>query len=963
MKNFTICKCLLFAAAVCVSASSAVAQNSASVDFKGSVTTSDGGGAVPFAVVTINDLKMSTITNNDGDYSFKKVAPDTYEITVSSLGFETLTTTINVNSKQTSFDFTLTPADFYIDDVVVTARASKAGASTASSISRTAMDHMQMNSLADVMALLPGADIASSNFKPDLQGVKTQSIRGAQAMGTAIILDGAPLSNNANMQTMSGAMGGGGTDAGGIAPASGIDLRTITTDNIESVEVIRGVASVEYGDATSGAVIVNAKAGREPLTVRFQTNPNVYSIGATQGFGLGDKSGFINYGLDYAYSVSNPRESYDTYQRSTARIAYSNTFFQGKLSTNSAVTFNWDKTKGEPNPDDDSDYETKNQKNIGFRITTGGTWNANKGWFKNIKYNVAFGYTDRQSYYQDLASNGDVAYSYVKEDGVTLSSGKGLRFYDKSGNELTNFDANKYGDQRSWYTPSEYLYEYNVYGKELNTYAKVVANFAGKIGATNHRFIVGADFKSDGNNGRGKVFDMDTPPYRSVSYQFATQRERAYKDIPFLNQLGVYAEETFRATILDREFNATVGARYDHVFDFKGILTPRVNASYEIIPGMLSIRGAYGETAKTPSLAYLYPDKAFFDMTNFNSATATDNPDQQFQVITTHVYDSENPDLEMMKQTKYELGIDFNWKKMNFSITAYKDFSHNGYTFSRTLNSTKWVDYTKYKAYRTGYDADWNPVYEVNPTNNSLYLQVSSEDKYFLQYTTPSNNAAYERKGLEFVMDFGRIDAIRTSFVLNGELYDEKGWNNGITFYNTEGDGTTDYGIYSSKITGGISREQNLITNLIITHNIPQIGFVVSLTANVNWRYKSWTTYEADDTVPMSYLSIADGQVHDFDPAWANTASADYATYSHIIRNEANGAVKPTRFMIEPSYKPVLCMNVNVTKQFEKFDVSFYANNMFRSTPLQKSVVNPGTYYRRNGSVFFFGLQLTARFN
>jgi len=42
-------------------------------------------------------------------------------------------------------------------------------------------------------------------------------------------------------------------------------------------------------------------------------------------------------------------------------------------------------------------------------------------------------------------------------------------------------------------------------------------------------------------------------------------------------------------------------------------------------------------------------------------------------------------------------------------------------------------------------------------------------------------------------------------------------------------------------------------------------------------------------------------------------------------------------------------------------DVSFYAQNMFRSTPLYESKIYPGSYVRRNSNVFFFGLQLTAK--
>ena len=168
-------------------------------------------------------------------------------------------------------------------------------------------------------------------------------------------------------------------------------------------------------------------------------------------------------------------------------------------------------------------------------------------------------------------------------------------------------------------------------------------------------------------------------------------------------------------------------------------------------------------------------------------------------------------------------------------------------------------------------------------------------------------------------------------------------------------------GIYSRKASSGVAREQNFITNFIVTHNIPKIGFVISMTANVNWRYKGWTTYAACDTIPQMYLSIADGQVHDFNPEWANPKNADYDKWLPILRNETNGAIAKNRKEREKAYNPVLCINVNVTKQFKYFDVSFFANNMFRSTPLQSLKKSPGDKVRRNPNVFFFGLQLTAK--
>ena len=44
--------------------------------------------------------------------------------------------------------------------------------------------------------------------------------------------------------------------------------------------------------------------------------------------------------------------------------------------------------KGEPNPDDENDYRTANQKDLGFRFIQTVPLPSNKGWFKNIRYAV-----------------------------------------------------------------------------------------------------------------------------------------------------------------------------------------------------------------------------------------------------------------------------------------------------------------------------------------------------------------------------------------------------------------------------------------------------------------------------------------------------------------------------------------------------------------------------------------------
>ena len=933
MKTFTrLCFSALFAIMIAVVPS--YAQNKSTVI--GTVTAADTKDPVAYALVHCPDAGVQAVTDGKGRFEMK-IVPGQHKVDISFLGFETIEQTITVKSGENEFHFELKPANFRVEDVVVTATASKAGAATASTISRTAMDHIQSSSLADVMSLLPGASTPDTRTLT-LSQASSFSIRGGSSLGTAVIMDGTPMSNNANMQTLgAGQMPFAAASYTGEAamatPTSGIDMRQISTDNIESVEVIRGIASVEYGDITSGAVIVNSKAGRSPLNIKLTMNPNLYQLSATHGVQLSEKAGALNYSADYAYSQYKPTEGYSHYERTNGQFGYTNTI--GKWYTNTTASVGIYRDKSIPTPGDPNDHRNALQKENRFRVNTKGTFNIDKGWFNNIKYAASFTYTDKNSFYEDQAANAEYTFSTSKKDGEVTNSAAGGKVYLEDGSVLSGN-----GSGHALKTPNTYIYRYNVYGEELNTYAQVIANFSGDWGRTKHFIKVGADFRNDGNRGRGKVYDEDCPPMRSSSYGYQTQRDRAYDEIPFMNTLGIFAEESFNLNFGGgRNLNIVAGVRYDKIFGFDDVVAPRVNASLDIIPHALSIRGGYGITAKTPTLEMLHPQQAYFDMVNFDNSQATAASDaQKFQVVTTHAYDSSNDELEMATTTKAEVGIDFQIGKILGSITAFQDKSDNGYVFTQTADSFHSVDMVRYKA---NYGDDANAL----PT-----LTEESRDKVLLYYTKPTNNSAYETRGIEASIDFGRIDAIRTRFILDGVWSRTESWIKGYNFKRANAGVNTDHmGVFSDRAH---SFYESLSTNLKAVHNIPSIGFVITATANVMWRENSWAKY-INDEYAIKYISVEDGKMYDFNKSWL-----DQDEFKHLdVRNDLD-----YKRNIKDSYKsPVLCMNLNVTKEIKDYmRISFYANNAFRSTPLWESTKNPGSFTRRNANTFFFGLSLTA---
>ena len=229
----------------------------ATASLKGRVTEANNPSLpVEFATVQVLPQGAASATNNKGEFSFDKLSPGKINLRIDFLGMEPIDTTLTLAAGQNlTLSLKMQESSFRLTEVTVVAKESKAGRATASTISRQAMDHLQTSSLSDIMQLLPGG---VTSYQSGLSNAKTFNIRSLGAnplnqgvpvstdaanmnsMGTAIVIDGAPLSNNANLQTLSPAINGSGAAiGGGSSPNSGLDIRSISTDNIESVEVIR----------------------------------------------------------------------------------------------------------------------------------------------------------------------------------------------------------------------------------------------------------------------------------------------------------------------------------------------------------------------------------------------------------------------------------------------------------------------------------------------------------------------------------------------------------------------------------------------------------------------------------------------------------------------------------------------------------------------------------------------------
>ncbi|MFQ8806852.1 MAG: hypothetical protein ACLR8Y_19550 [Alistipes indistinctus] len=190
-------------------------------------------------------------------------------------------------------------------------------------------------------------------------------------------------------------------------------------------------------------------------------------------------------------------------------------------------------------------------------------------------------------------------------------------------------------------------------------------------------------------------------------------------------------------------------------------------------------------------------------------------------------------------------------------------------------------------------------------------LTLANSYGYLASYLAPSNNITDISKGVELSLDFGRINSIRTSFTLNGAYMSNLFYENGPTFYNRDS-GLTDQfhvGIYEGE-SEKLHRER-LVTTLRATHNIPRIGLVITLTAQVTWMEKEWSSF-GNDSIPIGYLDVFDhGARAAFsmsDSEKLTPGTQEYKAMEAILKTTYD-----YRYRVERR-PPLLLMNINVTK-------------------------------------------------
>ncbi|MBP5562311.1 MAG: carboxypeptidase-like regulatory domain-containing protein [Muribaculaceae bacterium] len=872
----------------------------------------------PVVGATITDAnqgKVLTVTQADGTFTIPK--NNEVKLKISSIGYKTLITKPTTNGR-----YLLKTEVSQLGEVVVTAQENR-GLTTSSRIEKHAMEHLQPSSFTDILELLPGG----RSIDPSLDAPNTIHIReistgnsnyATSSLGTSFIVDGAPISTNANMQYIAGAWDDVATKRDNTN--SGVDMRAISTDDIERVEIVRGIPSVEYGDLTSGLVKIERLRGGHDIKFRLKADMGSKLFYAAKDFEWEPRRLTLNLSADYLDAKADPRNSYENYKR----LSISARMQKKWEKEDYGITFssNLDFTKSLDNDKEDIDQTYSAEDSYKSSYDRFSLLSAvqlkmkQSSWFKSV----------------DLSLSASLENDLIERTRLVQLSRMTIAPMSK-----------EEGENDAIILPFKYTGHHKVEGKPLNVYAKLNARLQIPSNSISNSLLVGADWNLDKNLGRGQVFDPMKPVYTGIS-----SRQRSLKDIPANHRLSAYAEESMKWPTVIGSLEVAAGIRATTILNLNDAYTmngkiywdPRLNIGYSLPqmtwfgkPAFIRIAAGIGQHTKMPTMEQLFPDLLYVDFIQLNYYH--DNPDYRRINLMTYIVNPRNTALEPARNLKKEITLDINVGGNRLSITAFREKMTSGF---RTQSHYQAYQYKQYDA--SGINA---ATLTAPPSLDNLPYTIVNELAGYGNYT---NGSMTLKEGIEYTLETKRFPVILTRLTING-AYLRTTYNNSIVDSYRPSQVIDNrqiqyVGLYAND-DGSVRQSFN--TNFTIDTDIPRLKLGFSISAQCLW----FTTSQRKEVsnYPVQYIA-PDGTVHPWQDSDANDLYLRW-----LVRDYS-----PSQF--EKNRVP-FAMNVNlkVTKKLfgDRLHIAMFCNKLLDYTPDYDS---RGTTIRRHVTPYF-GLEMNIK--
>lgn len=894
------------------------------------VVRDEEGKPLSAATIRLPQWNQFYITDAAGRFFITVKAAETLVLEAVYVGYKPVSIALSGLGSDTLLpDIQLKEVSLRLKDISVTAGRNFEGSSNSSFlISREVIEQTPALSLNDLLGQLPNKMVPP----PSLQNVQNLNLRSVfqagdknafqlnNAFGIAIVMDGNTISNNLNMQSynpgMNGVSGsflksGNGyglndmknTSYTGDFTYGGIDLRQIAPDNIESIEVIAGVASARYGDLSDGAVIIERQAGVSKGNVRMQLRDNATSYSFSKGFRLSEKAGVLSTSLGYVSSYADARDKLKAYRRMNSNVAYTNYLGKArrlKLTAIADYSRNLDGIKQDPD-----DLTATRVKFDSWNGSLAGKLNyrVNGGFIKNVGLNLRYSQSHQYSYREEFINQPFVLYTNATETGMH----EGI--YDKG-----------------IYTAVSI-----VDGRPVNITGTLDVAAGFRTGSVSHALNMGVSYNWGKNLGKGQVVEPDMPRTLAANSTYSLSAGRAeryydFKRVIAQKDMGLYAEDVFKVKAGGNYLNVRSGIRLDVQNSFLSV-SPRINTSYEFSRSWRAGL-AYGIFFKSPALAQRYPGPVFNEImvANFYNGKVAESQ----SLIYVYRYDPVNNQLRSSRNQTLELSTQYRHGGFSLAMNAYSKWADNGIT-TVTKREVKEM-----------------PVYSATyqPGAKPLLTQTGTK-KYNLQYYTFANTLTSRSQGVELMGTTPQVKAIATSFSLSAGFTRTHYSDQSPTYSSVSQDATTlaiptyaYMGLYPpTEYTTYFSSGR--VTS--VTH-VPRISLILQFTAECMFVQK--TVRAASQGIPYAYYNNA----QDYVPIPKFEASN--TLYGHLYKPVAE---------LNDQNVPRMVMNYHLSAGKEirkKFRISFNVYNVFNYQPYY--ITSTGTYQFPNTAPTF-GAELSVK--
>ena len=233
--------------------------------------------------IYIEQLHIGTSSDENGNFELNKVPKGSHKVSFSFIGYETRNMNLSVVESINGLQVELTPSVFHMDEVIVSAPFSKLQSENVMKIESKPIEALQKAggvTLMQGIAQIPGVSELSTG-----NGIGKPVIRGLSGNRVLVYTQGVRLENQQF-----------GDEHGlGLAGAG-----------VESVEVIKGPASLLYGsDALGGVLYFNPERFANQDETRVNVGQSFFSntLGSNTTAGVKTSKGSFKFLARGAYNV------------------------------------------------------------------------------------------------------------------------------------------------------------------------------------------------------------------------------------------------------------------------------------------------------------------------------------------------------------------------------------------------------------------------------------------------------------------------------------------------------------------------------------------------------------------------------------------------------------------------------------------------------------------------------------